>query len=81
MLTPDFNIYIDEVCAWIETDAPNWHHYIDFLKGIGNSFGKHTTADLQQFACWENNMITQRNLNAREIFPEMISWLEYCYEN
>ena len=81
MLTSDFNIYIDEVCLWIKTNAPEWDHYIDFLKGLGNSFGNHTIEDLKQFACWEQNIIVRRNLNAKEIFPEMKSWLEYCNAN
>jgi hypothetical protein len=81
MLTPNFNIYIDEVCSWIETDAPEWHHYIGFLKGIGNSFGKHSAEDLKKFTAWEQDMVSRRNFKTKATFPEMATWLEYCYEN
>jgi hypothetical protein len=81
VLTPNFNTYIDEVCSWIETDAPNWNHYIDFLKGIGNSFGKHSAEDLKKFTVWEQDMVNRRNFKTKETFPEMATWLEYCYEN
>jgi organic radical activating enzyme len=81
MLTPNFNTYIDEVCSWIETDAPKWNHYIDFLKGIGNSFGKHSVADLKKFIAWEQDMVSRRNFKTKETFPELATWLEYCNEN
>jgi hypothetical protein len=81
MLTPNFNTYIDEVCSWIETDAPKWNHYIDFLKGIGNSFGKHSVADLKKFTAWEQDMVSRRNFKTKETFPELATWLEYCNEN
>lgn len=81
MLTPNFNTYIDEACSWIETDAPEWRHYIGFLKGIGNSFGKHSAEDLKKFTAWEQDMVGRRNFKTKTTFPEMATWLEYCYEN
>ena len=81
MLTPNFGIYIDDVCDWIMTHAPEWSSYTGHLIGIKNSFGTHSKDHLQLFVSWQQGMLTKRGLDASKIFPEMKQWLEYTNEN
>lgn len=82
MLTLDFKMYIDEVCSWINNCAPEWQSYNEFLLGLANSFGNHTTEDLKKFNVWEQDMFNRRGLDISTIFPEMKTWIAYSrYEN
>jgi len=74
LLTKDFANYIDQVCRWIEVDAPEWIKYNKFLASIADSFENSSLGCLEQFLQWEQRMFERRNLNFLEVFPEMANW-------
>lgn len=78
MLTKDFKKYVDNTCDWISNSAPEWKYYIDFLQGIANSFGNHSSDDIKKFLKFHQQMKDRRNLDAEEIFTEMAGWFRYC---
>jgi len=80
MYTEDYKKYTDDIVNWIENAAPEWNYYINFINGIGNTFGKHKTENLKQFISWEQEMKKRRNKDFLEIFPELKPWYKYCHD-
>jgi sulfatase maturation enzyme AslB (radical SAM superfamily) len=74
MLTQEFSSYVDEVCNWINEQAPDWASYADFMKGIAKNFGTQDPKLNRKFIEWEQEIYKRRNLKFLDIFPEMTDW-------
>jgi len=78
MLTEQYGRYIDEIVQWIDSNAPEWKDYGQFMLSIKNSFGKHSNSDRVAVIDWVERTKIRRNMDLLEYFPELEPWYKYC---